>query len=163
MRELICGDCGAVGPPGFKISSNHRCSHWGYRPDSAAELMYRCTMCSGMADSVVRLIHHEIHKHHRVQLIMCPLSSCGRCYFNTSTFDAHIFRLHQGFAEYRKAILEEYGPTPGDRAFWECIYWHVMSIIVFVKERYDSLQQCLKYFSKRRGCWFSHIVQHQSE
>ncbi|MCG8621643.1 MAG: hypothetical protein MJE68_06540 [Proteobacteria bacterium] len=69
-----------------------------------------------MADSILRLMHHQIHKHHGIQVIMCPLLACGRCYFNTATFDAHIFRVHHGFAEYRKLILEEYGPTPGDKA-----------------------------------------------
>ena len=117
VSDLICVDCGAVGPTGFKMSTSHRCSLWGYRPNSSAEFMYRCVRCSGMADSVLRLLHHQIHKHHGVQLIMCPLLSCGCCYFNTATFDAHIFRVHHGFAEYRKLILEEYGPTPGDKAF----------------------------------------------
>ena len=117
VGDLICADCGAVGPPGCKMSSSHRCSLWGYRPNSSAELMYRCEQCSGMGDSVLRLIHHQIYKHHGIQLIMCLLASCGRCYFNTATFDAHIFRVHQGFSEYRKAILEEYGPTPAIGAF----------------------------------------------
>ena len=117
VSDLICVDCGAVGPPGFKMSSSHRSSLWGYRPSGATELMFRCGMCSGMASSVLRLIHHRIHKHNGIQLIMCPLSSCGRCYFNDATFDTHIFRYHQGFTEFRRAILEEYGPTPAIGAF----------------------------------------------